>query len=320
MVPHRAHEAGVSGSARARATLRRFMSATTSSPRVTRTAAARPGPVGLVVEGFREALSRRRLIRYLVRADLRKKGSDTILGNIWWVLDPLLQMLVYVILVAVIFNRGGPDFALFVFSAILPWKWFTSSIHDAIGSVTGQERLIKQLQFPKIVLPVAATFSGVVNFLFGLIPLAAILVVLFPHRISWYLVFVPVIAAVQLTFVLGLALLLATANVFVRDVANLARHVLRLWFLLSPGLYSLSLLAESSLGRENPTVVTILRANPIAILFESYRSVIYGTPEGGLPTMPAWGALGVLLLVSVLLLVIGTAVFKRVEPTFAKVV
>jgi lipopolysaccharide transport system permease protein/teichoic acid transport system permease protein len=296
------------------------MSVTTTDPVTYRSSAARPGPVHLVVEGFRDVLSRRRLIRYLIQADLKKKGSDTFLGNVWWVLDPLLQLMVYVILVSVIFDRGGPDYALFVFSAILPWKWFTSSVNDSISSVTGQERLIKQLQFPKIVLPVSGILASVVSFAFGLISLAAILVLIFPHRISPYLLFVPAIAAVQLVFTLGLGLLLATANVFVRDVANVSRHVLRLWFYLSPGLYSFSLVAESNMGKENPALVSILRLNPFVTLFESYRAVIYGTPDGGPATMPNWTALGILLLVSAGLVVIGTAVFKRAEPTFAKVV
>lgn len=296
------------------------MSVTTTNPVIYRSSAARPGLGRLVVEGFRDVLSRRRLIRYLVQADLKKKGSDTFLGNVWWILDPLLQMLIYVIVVSVIFNRGGPDYALFIFAAILPWKWFASSVSDAIGSVTGQERLIKQLQFPKIVLPVSGTFAGVVSFAFGLIPLAAILLVFFPHRISPYLVFIPVIAAVQLTFTLGFGLLVATANVFVRDVANIARHALKLWFYLSPGLYSISLVAESSMGEEFPALVTLLRLNPFAVLFESYRAVIYGTPDGGPATMPNWTALAILLLFSVVLVIVGTAVFKRLEPTFAKVV
>ena len=104
-------------------------------------------------EAVRDIASRRRLIGYLVQADLRKKGSDTLLGNVWWVLDPLLQMMVYVIVVSVIFDRGGPDYPLFVFAAILPWKWFSSSVTDGIISVTGQDKLIRQIHFPKLVLP-----------------------------------------------------------------------------------------------------------------------------------------------------------------------
>ena len=87
-------------------------------------------------DGFREIWSHRRLTRYLVRADLKKHGSDTLLGNIWWVLDPLLQMVVYVVLVQVIFQRRHEDYPLFVFAAILPWKWFSSAVNDGITSVT----------------------------------------------------------------------------------------------------------------------------------------------------------------------------------------
>jgi len=296
------------------------MSATAASSPTVRSSSVRPGPVGLVVEGFRETLSRRRLIRYLIQADLKKKGSDTLLGNVWWVLDPLLQMLVYVVLVSIIFTRKQPDYPLFVFAAILPWKWFTSSVGDAIASVTAQERLIKQLQFPKIVLPMAATFAGIVNFSFGLVPLAGLYLVLFRDRLTWYVLLIPLIAVVQLVFTIAVDLVLAAANVFIRDVANISRHILKIWFYLSPGLYSFALLSESSLGKEHPAIVALLRLNPFAVLFESYRAVIYGTSDGGPPTMPNWTALGILLAVSVVLVVLATALFKRLEPTFAKVV
>src|SRR5207253_9073150 len=102
---------------------------------------------------------RRRLLRYLAHADLKRKGTDTFFGNVWWVLDPLLQMAVYVILVTAIFQRDTPAYPLFIFAAILPWKWFSTVVSDAITSVSGQDRLIKQIQFPKIVLPSAAMLA-----------------------------------------------------------------------------------------------------------------------------------------------------------------
>ena len=103
------------------------MSATQDVPAFFRSSAIRPGPVGLLREAIIEVVSRRRLIRYLVQADLKKKGADTVLGNLWWVIDPLLQMAVYVILVSFIFQRTRPDYPLFIFAAILPWKWFTAA-------------------------------------------------------------------------------------------------------------------------------------------------------------------------------------------------
>ena len=87
-------------------------------------------PARAAPRGGRRGPRRRRLIRYLVQADIHKKGADTLLGNLWWVLDPLLQMVVYVVLVSVIFDRAVPDYPLFIFAAILPWKWFQSSVQD----------------------------------------------------------------------------------------------------------------------------------------------------------------------------------------------
>src|SRR5215210_9562278 len=147
------------------------------------TTAVRPTTPALIGGAITELWSRRSLVRYLVQADLKKKGADTLLGNLWWVIDPLLQMLIYVVLVVVLFQRDQPDYPLFIFAAILPWKWFTSAINDCIVAVSSQDRLIKQIHFPKIVLPTAAVVAGVVNFVFGLIPLGVLLLLWYPDRI-----------------------------------------------------------------------------------------------------------------------------------------
>jgi ABC-type polysaccharide/polyol phosphate export permease len=294
------------------------MSATSEAPAAFRNAAGMPGPIRLVREGISDISSRRRLVRYLVQADMRKRGADTFLGNFWWVLDPLLQMVVYVVFVAILSRgRGIEDYPLFIFAAILPWKWFTSSISDATQSVVSQDRLIKQIAFPKLVLPVSATTAGVVGFTFGLIPLG-LLMLFYLDRISPFVILIPVIAAVQYVFTLAMAILVAAGNVFFRDLGNVTRHILRLWFYLSPGLYSLALLEEISVFQENPVLLTIMRANPFAILFEAYRAVIYGTPEHP-PMLPDGPSLGLLFVVSLGLLALAIILFKRLEPNFAKV-
>lgn len=293
------------------------MSAASEVPAAYRNAAATPGPIALLLEAATEVLSRRRLVRYLVQAEVKKRGANTLLGNIWWVLDPLLLMAVYVVLVTIITRRSIPDYPLFLFAAILPWKWFSTAIVDATGSVVNQHRLVRQIAFPKIVLPLAATSAAVVGFAFGLIPLAAILL-LYPERLSPLIILIPLIAVVQYVFTLAVALLVAAGNVFVRDLGNVMRHLLRLWWYLSPGLYSLALLDEVDLLDAQPWIRTLIELNPFAVLFEAYRSVIYGTLDGP-PVMPDWGALGMLLLVSIGLLAVATVVFKRLEPSFAKV-
>jgi ABC-type polysaccharide/polyol phosphate export permease len=180
-----------------------------------------------------------------------------------------------------------------------------------VTSVSGADRLIKQIQFPKIVLPISSVVAGVVSFAFGMIPLAGLMLILYPHRIEWTLVLIPLIAVVQFFFSLAVAILVAGLNVFFRDIGNLSRHLLRLWFYLSPGLYGLAQLRE--VGADYPELVNVLLLNPFAILFTAYRDVIY---EG---ITPDWASLAGLLGVSFLLVAATTLVFKRIEPSFAKV-
>ena len=277
-----------------------------------------PTAPALLAQGIEDIRSRGRLVRYLVQADMKKRGSDTVLGNFWWVLDPLLQMLVYVVLVSILARNPAPDYPLFIFAAILPWKWFSTVVHDAAGSVVTRDRLVRQIAFPKIVLPVSSATAGVVGFAWGLIPLAG-LMLLYIDRVSPFVLWIPVIAAVQYVFSLAVAILVAAANVYFRDLGNIVRHAIRLWWYLSPGLYSLDAMARVPFIRENPTILTIASLNPFAVLFESYRRVIYGTSEGGLPTNPNLVPLLVLLVVSIGLVAAATVVFKKLEPDFAKV-
>jgi lipopolysaccharide transport system permease protein/teichoic acid transport system permease protein len=255
-------------------------------------------------------LGRWRLVRYLVAADLKRTHADTALGQAWWLLDPILQMLVYYFLFAVIFQRKTEDFLLFLFAAILPWKWFSTTVNSAMNSIVGRQGLIRQVQFPKIVLPTAATVAETFSFAIGLIALA-ILFIPYNDRLSPWVLAIPLIAAVQLVFSLAVALVLAAANAFYRDVANVMGHLLRLLFYVSPALYALW---------EVPTELRpIMVLNPFTTLLTAYRTVIWGTETVDHGTRPDFVALGILLLASLVLVVLAVALFKRVEPAFARI-
>ena len=282
---------------------------------------ARVPTFALLRQGVTDILSRRRLIRYLVQAEMKKRGSDTVLGNLWWILDPILQMVVYVVFITIISRRPTPDYPLFIFAAIVPWKWYSAVLTDATTAVARQEKLIRQIAFPKLVLPTATTVAGVVGFGWGMLPLLALMVL---HqstvdRFTVQLAWLPVIAAVQFVFTLASAVLISAANVFFRDLGNAVGHALRLWWFLSPGLYSLAQLQEIRTIQDHPWLSFLASLNPFAVLFEAYRAVIYGTPDGGGPHVPDLAALGLLLAGSSVFLGLCIVFFKRVEPDFAKV-
>jgi ABC-type polysaccharide/polyol phosphate export permease len=144
-----------------------------------------------------------------------------------------------------------------------------------------------------------------------MIPLVALTVLLYLDRLSPYLLLIPLIAAVQFVFTLSVAIALGALNVFYRDIGNVSRHFLRLWFYLSPGLYSIEMLREA--GNRVPGIVDLLLLNPFAILFTAYRDVIYDE------RVPDWTPLLALLVVSTGLVALTTLFFKRVDPAFAKV-
>jgi homopolymeric O-antigen transport system permease protein len=265
------------------------------------------GPFSLVRTGLSDIFERRRLTRYLVGAELKQAHADTVFGQLWWILDPLLQMAVYFVLVVIIFNRPTPAYPLFIFVAILPWKWFTASINEAMLSVTGRQNLIRQIQFPKIILPTAAVVAATMSFLFGLIALA-IVYLFYLDRVSIWLLCLPLIAGVQFVFTLALGILFSALNAFFRDIQNVLTHVLRLLFYLSPALYSLS-----TIEKDHPTAAAILAFNPFAVLFESYRAVTWGTSP------PNAIGLALLLAFSLALLAVAIYLFKRVEPAFARI-
>jgi ABC-type polysaccharide/polyol phosphate export permease len=271
----------------------------------------RPGPIATLRQTVTDVSSRRRLIEYLVRADLKKRGSNTVLGNIWWFLDPLLTMAVYVVLVTVILQNTKEAYPLFIFCAILPWKWFSATTVESTRSIIGREKIIKQVHFPKIVLPLATVVGGVANFVFGLVPLFAMMLLFYQNHITAWLLLIPVVAVVQFLFQLGASIFLSAVTVFYRDLGLLMTHLIRLWFYLSPALYGAEQVKK--LAESNPQLVRIYNLNPFAGLFESYRSLIYyGQP-------PAWDLLGIVLIESAFLLVVAVLVFKRLEPAFAKV-
>lgn len=269
------------------------------------------GFFALARDGVTDIISRRRLIRYLVGADLKRTHADTIIGQLWWILDPILQVGVYYLVFDLIFKRKTPDFLLYLLAAVLPWKWFNTALNDAMSSVVSRQGLIRQIPFPKLVLPTSAALASTVSFAIGLVALALVYLLYLPRLTPW-IAFLPVIAFVQLVFSLAIAISLAAANSFYRDVANVTGHILRLLFYMSPILYTVDELPS------NPTIRFLFSLNPFTTLMTAYRAVIYGTATG--PSQaPDFVALGILLAISVVLLTCAIALFKRVEPALARI-
>jgi ABC-type polysaccharide/polyol phosphate export permease len=270
----------------------------------------RRGTIGTIFESLASLVERRRLVWYLTISEIRNKGANSVLGNVWWFLDPALQLFVYFLLVSVIFQQAQPAILLFLGSAILPWKWFSAALASATTSVRGREQVMRQIAFPHIVLPASSVFASVANFAFALVPLGA-LYLLYPDRLTpWSLAVIPV-AVVQFLWTVPVVIMLSAVAVFFRDISNFIPHGLRIWFYLSPALFPLEKL--QALGDQYPWFVFFVTINPFTWLFSGYRDALYYGRS------PQWEVLAILALASIPATLLSIYLFRRVSPLFVKV-
>ena len=256
------------------------------------------------VAELRGLFAYRELVGYLVRSELRSTTTDRLFGFIWWLLDPFLLMGTYVILVGVIFNRGGQAYPVLVFSSVLAFRFFAQSISSAMGRTIGGLSMMKQIRFPPSVLPLSAVISTLFRYTFGLVVLFvfALPFGIYPAPID--LMIIP-ITAVLFVLNLGLSYLLSAINVFMRDLQNLMAYVFRIMFFLSASIYTLD--------RVPPKYRELYLINPLTTVFQSYHSVIL------YHQFPDMKALGVLAGVSLGLLLVGYLLFVALEGLFNKV-
>lgn len=266
------------------------------------------GPFSRAGLQFTDLVSWRHLVVDLARAELRRENARLVLGDLWWIADPLLQMVVYTILVSVIFERTLPDYPLFVLGALIAWKAVSTSVSTGCTAIIGNERVVRQLAFPRIVLPAARLLAQLWRLSIALIVLVVLVAVLWPDRLSPALAWLPILALVQMIFLLPFAILLSAATVFVRDLANLMRHLMRLGLYLSPVLYGLDQFVE----RVPEPVGVAYQFNPVALLLEAYRDVAY---HG---TAPAASSLLLPIGIGLILLPLALSWFDRVERHFGK--
>jgi ABC-type polysaccharide/polyol phosphate export permease len=215
---------------------------------------------------------RRELFFYLVKFEMKAEHKNKALGFLWSLLDPLLSLLVYIILVHYIFGRGGPQFPILLFSALLSWSWFASSLGRSVVSITSKIGLVRTVRFPLAILPLSGIAVGFFDWLFAFMALLPMLFI-FEATFSLNMLWLPVLLLIQLIGTIGACLICAVLGTYLLDLANIMRVGIRIWFYLSPIMYSV----EDRIPDRYATLFMII--NPFAGLLESYKNILVrGTP------------------------------------------
>jgi ABC-type polysaccharide/polyol phosphate export permease len=246
----------------------------------------------------------RELLFSMTRRDLLLRYKQTVMGFGWAVFTPLLNTLIF----SIIFMRVAPidagmPYPVFAYCGLVTWNFFASSLRFSVGSLTNNANLVTKVYFPREILPLSSIIVSLVDFAVASAILVA-LMVYYGIGVTSALLFLPVVLLVHVMFTAGIALLLAMANLFYRDVKYLFEVVVTVWMFATSVLYPVHLVG----GR----VGEILALNPMTAIIDAYRSVVLrGELPAGAPF--AWAA-----AVAVTTAAAGWLVFHRAEFRFAE--
>lgn len=263
------------------------------------------------LSGWRRYLSdlwgRKDFAVFLIQGNLTARNSSTALGLMWWILNPLLSAAVYFVVFGLIL--GGRDaqefFLTYLVVGVFAFQYTTASMNGGANLIQQNSRLLVNVRFPRLVLPIAAVAESLAGFLTSLIAVIAV-VLIQGVPLSLTALWLPAVIVIQTIFVLGLSSLTARWVVPIRDLGNLIPHITRFWFYLTPIIWGLSFLED-----QPAWAVDLIELNPMYAIVQLYRVALMDFPlqPRDLMTALAW-SFGVCI--------VGIASFTRSEGTMVR--
>jgi lipopolysaccharide transport system permease protein len=262
---------------------------------------------GWVRLDLRELWEYRELLYFFVWRDLKVRYKQTVIGAAWAVIQPFMTMVVF----SVFFGRlagvpsDGVPYPVFSFAALVPWMYFASALGGATSAVVDHGRMISKVYFPRLFLPAGPVLSGLVDLGIALLVLFGLMLA-FGHPPTLGILALPLYLLLAIGAALGVGLWLSALNALYRDVRYAVPFAIQFWMFASPVAYPSSLVPEEWRAA--------YALNPMVAVIEGFRSALLGTPP------PSVVSLAVSLGTVLVLLVGGSAYFRRVERVFADVV
>lgn len=249
----------------------------------------------------------REIFYFLIWRDIKVRYKQTVFGAAWAVLQPFFTMIVFSIIFGWLARMpsDGAPYPIFAFTALLPWQLFVRSLTASSNSIVANESLITKVYFPRLVIPLSATASGVFDFAIASVVLLGMMAYyhIVPTSAVWML---PLFVLLAIATAFGVGLWLSALNVQYRDVGHALPFLTQMWLFATPIVYPSSLIPEQWLA--------LYGLNPMSSVVEGFRWALLGT--GSKP--------GPMLIASVLaalaVLVSGLYYFRRMEQTFADAV
>lgn len=254
--------------------------------------------------GLKDLWQYRELLYFLCWRDIKVRYKQTALGVAWAIVQPLMTMVLF----SLFFGRlakmpsDGVPYPLFVFTALVPWMFFSNGITQSAGSLVENASLLKKVYFPRLAVPIASIIAGVVDFFCSFVVL--IMLMLYYGVVpSLSILTLPLFLGLACTASLGIGLWLSALNVQFRDVRYVIPFLTQLWLFATPIAYPSSLLSEP--------LRSLYGLNPMVGVVEGFRWALLGTETSFGPMLL------VSSLASMVVLITGAFYFRRMEVTFS---
>jgi len=246
----------------------------------------------------------RDLIVELVKKEIKVRYKNNILGYAWSILNPLAQALVFFVAFQYILKVHIENYVLFLILGLFPWQWFLNSVIGSSVSMIANSNLIKKTIFPREYIVFAVVLNDMVHFVLSLPVLILFLLVYHPGIEARYLLLFPILVVIQLFVILGISLLVASINVFFRDLERLVAILLNMLFYATPVVYAETMIPEK--------LKFFVYLNPLSLLIVNYRDIFLYHDVN-------WKYLLLSSGYAVAIFLIGYTVFSRLKSKFAEV-
>jgi len=264
-------------------------------------------PKGLVHLDLAELWQYRELLYIFTWRDIKVRYKQTVLGIAWAVFQPLFTMIIFTIFfgnLAKIPSDGVP-YPIFVYSGLLFWTYFSSSLTNASSCMIDNESIIKKIYFPRLLLSIGATITPIIDFGFAFVVFLGLMVVFKFMPNLWGLLIIPILLLISMVTASGMGLFLASINVKYRDVRYILPFFIQILMFVTPVIYPVSIIPNA--------YKWVAYLNPMTGVITTARTLILGSG------MVDWIGLGSSAIMSIVLFIFGIMYFRKTERFFADI-
>lgn len=281
-----------------------------------------------MIKELRELYRYRYLLSQLVVRDIKVRYKNSVLGFLWSLANPLIQVATITIVIKYIMGLSVPNYSAYLLAGYLPWMFFQLALLDSAQVVLGHRDLLRKVYFPREVLPMSVVTANLVHYVLSLVVFFAYLLFYryFLHGapITAKVLLLPALMLVQCALVTGLAFFISCLNVFYEDIKYLLAVLLNVFFYLTPVMYPAEFVHDK-LVSIHPLLYKAYLLLPMNALTDAYRKTLLPSVESlnirgvRVESLPLdYGALGVVAVVCVLVAVAGYAFFNSRKWVFAE--